>query len=174
MNTMIDVSKFIRLIDKWHVYHCRIVRNRTNHHPSPPLPSTTTEEIHRTPQSTDAYSIHSLLHHPHYEYSTLKQRSSTIRLNGITLFSVIVYFDMPLVFDRSLTRIEGNKDCIWYVILDLAELTREQREFLEKFFKENPWMENVSIDIIGKQTGFPESMIKVRSMISHSLLIVLL
>lgn len=46
--------------------------------------------------------------------------------------------------------------------LDFAELTREQQELLEKFFRENPWMENVSIDIIGKQTGFPESMIKVR------------
>lgn len=55
------------------------------------------------------------------------------------------------------------------MILDLAELTREQQEFLEKFFKDNPWMENVSIDVIGKQTGLPESMIKVRSIISiHS------
>lgn len=139
----------------------RIVRNRGNltDHPSPPpslsLPSTTTttEEISRTSQATDVYSIHSLLHHPPYEYSTLKQRSSAIRLNGN-----IFYSDIPLVFRGSLMGMEEKSS----FGLDFAELTREQQELLEKFFRENPWMENVSIDIIGKQTGFPESMIKVR------------
>lgn len=68
----------------------RIVRNRGNQsdHPSP----NPTEEINRTSQTTDVYSIQSLLHHPSYEYSTLKQRSSTIRLNGNILYS-----DMPVV-----------------------------------------------------------------------------
>lgn len=58
--------------------------------------------------------------------------------------------------------------------LDCAELTREQQDLLEKFFKENPWMENVSIDLIGKQTGFPESMIKVCSIIALLFFIIII
>ena len=152
-------------------YSFRIVRNRGNQtdHPSPPLPSTTTttttEDINRTSQPTDVYSIHSLLHHPSYEYSALKQRSSAIRLNGNILYS-----DMPLVFRGSLTGMEEKRS----LCLDFPEFTREQQESLEKFFKENPWMENVSIDIIGKQTGFPESMIKVSLTIISSLIYIII
>ena len=41
-------------------------------------------------------------------------------------------------------------------------LTNEQIEFLEKFFKENPWADQAQLDAIVKATGLNETMIKVR------------
>ncbi len=46
------------------------------------------------------------------------------------------------------------------MILDLGEFSKEQNEFLDKFFKDNPWADNAPIDIIVKQTGLTESIIK--------------
>jgi hypothetical protein len=46
------------------------------------------------------------------------------------------------------------------LILDLGEYSKEQNEFLDKFYKDNPWADNAPIDIIVKQTGLSESIIK--------------
>ena len=45
---------------------------------------------------------------------------------------------------------------------DQKHLTNEQIEFLEKFFKENPWADQAQLDAIVKATGLNEPMIKVR------------
>lgn len=44
---------------------------------------------------------------------------------------------------------------------DQKHLTDEQMEFLEKFFKENPWADQAQLDAIVKATGFNETMVKV-------------
>jgi hypothetical protein len=88
---MIDVSKFIKSknrIEKEkiniHMFIFRIVRNRGNHS-SPSgttVTNTTTTTNHEDDHRTDVYSIQSLLNHSQYEYSALKQRSSSTRING--------------------------------------------------------------------------------------------
>jgi hypothetical protein len=47
-------------------------------------------------------------------------------------------------------------------VLDLVECSKEQMEFLDKFFKDNPWADNAQIDAIVKQTGLNERIIKVK------------
>jgi hypothetical protein len=41
-----------------------------------------------------------------------------------------------------------------------VEFSKEQIDFLDKFFKDNPWADNAQIESIVKQTGFNESIIK--------------
>lgn len=47
-------------------------------------------------------------------------------------------------------------------MLDQKHFSAEQIDFLDKFFKENPWADNAQIESIVKATGCNESMIKVR------------
>jgi hypothetical protein len=84
----------------------RIVRNRgggSTNNGSPTATTTTTSEddsrSHPTTisSSPNVYSIHSLLNHSQYEYSTTKQRSSSSRTNGKRLFFCFIYSDIPLV-----------------------------------------------------------------------------
>jgi len=49
------------------------------------------------------------------------------------------------------------------LFLDEKYFSNEQIEFLDKFFKDNPWADNAQIDSIVKQTGLTESIIKVKS-----------
>ncbi len=51
-------------------------------------------------------------------------------------------------------------------VLDLVECSKEQMEFLDKFFKDNPWADNAQIDAIVKQTGLNERIIKVKKLFS--------
>jgi hypothetical protein len=44
---------------------------------------------------------------------------------------------------------------------DYKHFSAEQINFLDKFFKENPWAENAQIESIVKATGLTESIIKV-------------
>ena len=44
------------------------------------------------------------------------------------------------------------------VSLDLFD--EKHYEFLEKFFKDNPWADNAHIELIIKQTGLNESIIR--------------
>lgn len=48
-------------------------------------------------------------------------------------------------------------------LLDQKHFSNEQIDFLDKFFKENPWAENAQIESIVKQTGLAESIIKVKN-----------
>ena len=48
-------------------------------------------------------------------------------------------------------------------MLDQKHFSAEQIDFLDKFFKENPWADNAQIESIVKATGLPESTIKVES-----------
>lgn len=47
-------------------------------------------------------------------------------------------------------------------LLDEKYFTNEQIEFLDKFFKDNPWADNAQIESIVKQTGLTDSIIKVK------------
>jgi hypothetical protein len=51
---------------------------------------------------------------------------------------------------------------IMILILDLLEFSKEQIDFLDKFFKDNPWADHAQIETIVKQTGLTESIIKVK------------
>lgn len=51
-------------------------------------------------------------------------------------------------------------------MLDLKHVSAEQIDFLDKFFKENPWAENAQVDSIVKETGLAASMVKVTSHIA--------
>ena len=46
-------------------------------------------------------------------------------------------------------------------MLDHKLFSAEQIDFLDKFFKENPWADNAQIESIVKATGFAETIIKV-------------
>lgn len=46
-------------------------------------------------------------------------------------------------------------------MLDHKHFSAEQIDFLDKFFKENPWADNAQIETIVKSTGLPEITIKV-------------
>ncbi|CAF3629107.1 unnamed protein product [Rotaria sp. Silwood1] len=116
----------------------RIVRNRGSSNNSSSPTATTTEDDSRSHQinvssssssSPNVYSIHSLLNHSQYEYSTIKQRSSS--------------------------RTNHHND-----LLDQKNFSNEQIDFLDKFFKDNPWADNAQIEAIVKQTGLTESIIK--------------
>jgi len=48
------------------------------------------------------------------------------------------------------------------LVLHLGEFSKEQLEFLDKFFKDNPWADNAQIESIVKQTGLNELIIKVK------------
>ncbi len=48
------------------------------------------------------------------------------------------------------------------LVLYLGEFSKEQLEFLDKFFKDNPWADNAQIESIVKQTGLNELIIKVK------------
>ena len=52
-------------------------------------------------------------------------------------------------------------------MLDQKHFSAEQIDFLDKFFKENPWADNAQIESIVKATGLPESTIKVESRAQH-------
>ncbi|CAF1420464.1 unnamed protein product [Rotaria sp. Silwood1] len=116
----------------------RIVRNRGSSNNSSSPTATTTEDDSRSHQinvssssssSPNVYSIHSLLNHSQYEYSTIKQRSAS--------------------------RTNHHND-----LLDQKNFSNEQIDFLDKFFKDNPWADNAQIEAIVKQTGLTESIIK--------------
>ncbi|CAF3349161.1 unnamed protein product [Rotaria socialis] len=112
----------------------RIVRNRGGSNNSSSPTATTTEDDSRShpisvSSSPNVYSIHSLLNHSQYEYSTIKQRSSS--------------------------RTNHHND-----LLDQKHFSIEQIEFLDKFFKDNPWADHAQIESIVKQTGLTESIIK--------------
>ena len=47
-------------------------------------------------------------------------------------------------------------------MLDHKLFSAEQIDFLDKFFKDNPWADNAQIESIVKATGLTESVIKVR------------
>jgi hypothetical protein len=80
------------------------VRNRHSSNDTSSPTATTAEDDSRSHQTTvssspNVYSIHSLLNHSQYEYSTIKQRSSS-RTNGKRLFFLslsVVHSDIPLV-----------------------------------------------------------------------------
>ena len=44
---------------------------------------------------------------------------------------------------------------------DHKHFSAEQIDYLDKFFKENPWADHAQIESIVKQTGFNEIIIKV-------------
>jgi type IV secretory pathway VirD2 relaxase len=46
-------------------------------------------------------------------------------------------------------------------MLDHKLFSAEQIDFLDKFFKDNPWADNAQIESIVKATGLAESVIKV-------------
>lgn len=46
-------------------------------------------------------------------------------------------------------------------MIDQKHFSAEQIDFLDKFFKENPWAETAQIDAIIKETGLAESTVKV-------------
>jgi hypothetical protein len=46
-------------------------------------------------------------------------------------------------------------------MLDHKHFSAEQIDFLDKFFKDNPWADNAQIESIVKATGLTESIIKV-------------
>ena len=46
-------------------------------------------------------------------------------------------------------------------MLDHKHFSAEQIDFLDKFFKDNPWADNAQIETIVKSTGLPEITIKV-------------
>jgi hypothetical protein len=46
-------------------------------------------------------------------------------------------------------------------MLDHKLFSAEQIDFLDKFFKDNPWADNAQIESIVKATGLTESVIKV-------------
>ncbi len=48
------------------------------------------------------------------------------------------------------------------LVLYLGEFSKEQLEFLDKFFKDNPWADTAQIESIVKQTGLNELIIKVK------------
>lgn len=146
----------------------RIVRNRgnlnenskTNNHDSSSTTSnettstailngsttTTNEDDSRThptgvSSSPNNYSIHSLLNHSQYnlhsnEYSTKRsQHHHGSRSN---------HHHHPHPIE----------------MLDHKHFSAEQIDFLDKFFKENPWADNAQIETIVKSTGLPEITIK--------------
>lgn len=45
-------------------------------------------------------------------------------------------------------------------MIDQKHFSAEQIDFLDKFFKENPWAESAQIESIVKETGLTETMIK--------------
>lgn len=45
-------------------------------------------------------------------------------------------------------------------MIDQKHFSAEQIDFLDKFFKENPWAESAQLESIVKETGLNESMIK--------------
>jgi hypothetical protein len=47
-------------------------------------------------------------------------------------------------------------------MLDHKHFSAEQIDFLDKFFKDNPWADNAQIESIVKATGLAESIIKVK------------
>lgn len=47
-------------------------------------------------------------------------------------------------------------------MLDQKHFSAEQIDFLDKFFKENPWADNAQIESIVKATGLAEPVIKVK------------
>jgi hypothetical protein len=67
---------------KINMFIFRIVRNRGNHSSPSTTNTTTTTATHEDDHRSDVYSIQSLLNHSQYDYSTLKQRSSSTRVNG--------------------------------------------------------------------------------------------
>ena len=46
-------------------------------------------------------------------------------------------------------------------MIDQKHFSAEQIDFLDKFFKDNPWADNAQIESIVKATGLTESIIKV-------------
>ena len=54
-------------------------------------------------------------------------------------------------------------------LLDQKHFSTEQIDFLDKFFKDNPWADNAQIESIVKQTGLTESIIKVINNIKRAL-----
>ena len=44
----------------------------------------------------------------------------------------------------------------------LLDFSGEQLEFLDKFFKENPWADSAQFESIVKATGLTEAIVKVR------------
>jgi hypothetical protein len=48
-------------------------------------------------------------------------------------------------------------------MLDHKHFSAEQIDFLDKFFKDNPWADNAQIESIVKATGLAESIIKVNN-----------
>ena len=47
-------------------------------------------------------------------------------------------------------------------MLDQKHFSAEQIDFLDKFFKDNPWADNAQIESIVKATGLAEPIIKVQ------------
>jgi hypothetical protein len=77
-------------------------------------------------------------------------------------FLVIVYSDIPLVLLSNVFFSILNGIKIMILVLYLGEFSKEQLEFLDKFFKDNPWADNAQIESIVKQTGLNELIIKVK------------
>lgn len=90
---MIELKKYFFIIH-------RIVRNRgSSTNSSSPTATTTTEDDSRShsisvSSSPNVYSIHSLLNHSQYEYSAIKQRSSsrTNHHNGMRFLFLSLFF----------------------------------------------------------------------------------
>lgn len=53
-------------------------------------------------------------------------------------------------------------------LLDQKHFSNEQIDFLDKFFKDNPWADHAQIESIAKQTGLAESIIKVGRYFSYT------
>ena len=47
-------------------------------------------------------------------------------------------------------------------MLDQKHFSAEQIDFLDKFFKDNPWAETAQLESIVKETGLTDSIIKVK------------
>ncbi|CAF2693389.1 unnamed protein product [Rotaria sp. Silwood2] len=95
------------------------------------------------PSSPNGYSIHSLLNHSQYnlhsnEYS-IKRSHHHHHHNH---------------------HHHGSRINHHIEMLDYKHFSAEQINFLDKFFKDNPWADNAQIESIAKATGLSESIIK--------------
>ena len=63
-----------------------------------------------------------------------------------------------IIFSKELTSFS-----FFLEMLDQKHFSAEQIDFLDKFFKENPWADNAQIETIVKATGLTELIIKVKN-----------
>ncbi|CAF3697813.1 unnamed protein product, partial [Rotaria sp. Silwood1] len=122
--------------------------NETTTTPSAVISGTTSNEedsrSHPTgvSSSPNGYSIHSLLNHSQYnlhsnEYSIKRSHHHHHHHH------------------------HGSRINHHIEMLDYKHFSAEQINFLDKFFKDNPWADNAQIESIAKATGFAESTIKI-------------